>query len=247
MCTGGAYRPFWHDRHLNAASSFQIGVSRGHRIASSGMLPRVLQRWHSTSSHPYPPLRHCAIVGDGCAGPPYWIDHGFGVSAIGFSDRLLRGLARALGAYLRSTGQASVIDGDTLEIHRTRIRLWGVDAPESSQLCRGDDSLLYRCGAGAANDKRPVNCLPISLDRYGRTVATCSVAGADLGNWLVRNGLALDWPQYSKRRYDAAQRDAEQVGRGMWAGSYVEPWLYRVCIRASGIPSNCSDDANAHP
>ena len=37
-------------------------------------------------------------------------------------------------------GQASVIDGDTLEIHGTRIRLWGVDAPESNQLCRGDDS-----------------------------------------------------------------------------------------------------------
>ena len=32
-------------------------------------------------------------------------------------------------------GQASVIDGDTLEIHGTRIRLWGIDAPESSQLC----------------------------------------------------------------------------------------------------------------
>ena len=49
-------------------------------------------------------------------------------------------------------GQASVIDGDTLEIHGTRIRLWGIDAPESTQLCRGDDSLQYRCGAQAAND-----------------------------------------------------------------------------------------------
>jgi endonuclease YncB( thermonuclease family) len=151
------------------------------------------------------------------------------------------------------TGQASVIDGDTLEIHGTRIRLWGVDAPESSQFCRGEDSLQYRCGAKAANDldafiaRRPVNCLPISLDRYGRTVATCSVAGADLGNWLVRNGLALDWPQYSKRKHDAAQHEADRAGRGMWAGSYVEPWLYRVCIRASGSPSDCSDDANAHP
>ena len=42
-------------------------------------------------------------------------------------------------------GQASVIDGDTLEIHGTRIRLWGIDAPESTQLCRGEDSLQYRC------------------------------------------------------------------------------------------------------
>src|SRR5579862_9995359 len=76
-------------------------------------------------------------------------------------------------------GQASVIDGDTLEIHGTRIRLWGIDAPESSQLCRGEDSLQYRCGAQAANDldafiaRRPVNCSPLSLG----TVATCSVDG----------------------------------------------------------------------
>jgi endonuclease YncB( thermonuclease family) len=143
------------------------------------------------------------------------------------------------------TRRASIIDGDTLEIYGTRIRLWGIDAPESSQLSRGDDSLPYRCGAKAANDLdafiagRPVSCLPISLDRYGRTVATCAVGGADLGNWLVRSGLALDWPEYSKRKYDAAQRDAEQAGRGLWKGSNVEPWLYRVCIRANGMPAAC--------
>jgi endonuclease YncB( thermonuclease family) len=92
-----------------------------------------------------------------------------------------------------------------------------------------------------------VSCLPINLDRYGRTVATCSVGGADLGEWLVEKGLALDWPQYSKGRYDAVQRAAEQAGQGMWAGSYVEPWLYRVCIRARGTAAGCSDDASAHP
>jgi endonuclease YncB( thermonuclease family) len=150
-------------------------------------------------------------------------------------------------------GQASVIDGDTLEIHGTRIRLWGINAPESTQLCRGDDSLRYRCGAQAANDldafiaRRPVNCAPMSLDRYGRTVASCSAGGADLGERLVRSGLALDWPRFSKGRYDAAQRSAERAGRGIWKGSYVEPWLYRACIRANGSPPDCSDDANAHP
>jgi endonuclease YncB( thermonuclease family) len=150
-------------------------------------------------------------------------------------------------------GQASVVDGDTLEIHGRRIRFWGVDAPESSQLCRGEDSSQYRCGAQAANDldafiaRRPVNCSPVSVDPYGRAVATCSVGGTDLGEWLVRKGLALDWPQYSKGRYGGAQRDAERAGRGIWKGSYVEPWFYRACIRASGKPSDCSDDANAHP
>jgi endonuclease YncB( thermonuclease family) len=50
------------------------------------------------------------------------------------------------------SGQASVIDCDTLEIHGTRIRLWGIDAAESSQLCRDDESLQYQCGAKAANE-----------------------------------------------------------------------------------------------
>lgn len=55
------------------------------------------------------------------------------------------------------------------------------------------------CGAKAANDLdafiagRSVDCLPISLDRYGRTIATCLVRGADLGNGscaMSRRGLA---------------------------------------------------------
>ena len=152
-----------------------------------------------------------------------------------------------------NAGQASIIDGDTLEIHGTRIRLWGIDAPESSQLCRGDDSNQYRCGAKAANDldsflnKRPIDCVSVSLDQYRRTVAVCSIDGVDLAEWLVRNGLALDWPTYSKGKYDKAQRDADHAGRGMWAGSYVEPWLFRACIRQGGKPGDCSDDANSHP
>jgi endonuclease YncB( thermonuclease family) len=151
------------------------------------------------------------------------------------------------------SGQASIIDGDTLEIHGARIRLWGIDAPESNQLCRGEDSIQYRCGATAANNldsflnKRPVDCVPVSLDQYRRTVATCSVDGVDLADWLVRNGFAVDWPQYSKGKYDKAQRDADHAGRGIWAGSYVAPWLFRTCIRQGGKPGDCSDDANSHP
>src|ERR1700674_475642 len=49
-------------------------------------------------------------------------------------------------------GQASIIDGDTLEIRGTRIRLWGIDAPESDQLCRNENSEHYRCGQKAANE-----------------------------------------------------------------------------------------------
>ena len=73
-------------------------------------------------------------------------------------------LVTAAAASEPITGRAGVIDGDTLEIHGTRIRPWGVDAPESSQLCRDDDAKHFRCGARAANDLdafiggRPVTC-----------------------------------------------------------------------------------------
>lgn len=48
-------------------------------------------------------------------------------------------------------GKASVIDGDTIEIHGERIRLWGIDALESNQLCRDADSKHYQCGRLPAN------------------------------------------------------------------------------------------------
>jgi endonuclease YncB( thermonuclease family) len=162
-------------------------------------------------------------------------------------------LATTAAASEPITGRTSVIDGDTLEIHGTRIRLWGIDAPESSQLCRGEDSLQYRCGQRAANElaaligNRPVSCTPMNLDRYGRTVASCAVAGLDLADWLVRQGLALDWPRYSHGRYAVAQDEARHGERGMWAGSFVERWRFRDCIRLGGRPATCSDDANAHP
>ncbi|MCW5748287.1 MAG: hypothetical protein KIT36_19015 [Alphaproteobacteria bacterium] len=42
-------------------------------------------------------------------------------------------------------GQASVIDGDTIEIRGLRVRLWGIDAPESKQVCRRDGK-PWLCG-----------------------------------------------------------------------------------------------------
>ncbi len=148
-------------------------------------------------------------------------------------------------------GQASVIDGDTLEIQGQRIRLSGVDAPESDQLCRGDDSLQYRCGAKAANELarfiagRPVSCKGVDVDQYERVVGVCSVGGQDIGEWIVRSGLALDWPRYSKGKYAGAQKEAERAGRGVWAGSYVVPWDYRACRWGGGRPSRCSDEAGS--
>jgi endonuclease YncB( thermonuclease family) len=129
-----------------------------------------------------------------------------------------------------------------------RQRRSTIDAPESDQLCRNDESEPYRCGQKAANEldafiaRRPVQCVEVDRDQYKRAVAVCAVAGIDLAAWLVRNGLALDWPKYSKGDYAAAQDEAKRAKRGMWRGSLIEPWRYRACRRTGGSIAHCSDD-----
>jgi endonuclease YncB( thermonuclease family) len=119
--------------------------------------------------------------------------------------------ATHLAVYFRSF---SIYAGADRETHHPRIRLWCINASKSSRLCRGEGGLQYRCGARTANDldafiaRRLVSRLPISLDQYGRAVATCSVGDVDC---LVRNWLALDWAHYSKGRYDATADAAEAL------------------------------------
>jgi endonuclease YncB( thermonuclease family) len=148
-------------------------------------------------------------------------------------------------------GQVSIVDGDTLDIHGERIRLWGVDAPESTQQCRGRDGKPYRCGALAANTLdsfttgRTVRCTPVDGDRYGRIVASCAAGNIDLGQMLVSRGLAVDEPRYSHGRYAADQIAARRAGRGIWAGRFVEPSLYRACMHAvGGRMAACADGAS---
>lgn len=95
------------------------------------------------------------------------------------------------------TGRASVVDGDTIEIHEQRIRIFGIDAPESSQRCTDKARVEYRCGKVAADaldeflaQSRPLTCNVVDYDRNQRAVARCRRAdGADVAGWLVKNGL----------------------------------------------------------
>jgi endonuclease YncB( thermonuclease family) len=134
------------------------------------------------------------------------------------------------------TGIASVIDGDTLEIRGTRIRLHGIDAPESSQRCIRLFGQEWRCGQQAAlalSDwigRRSVSCEERDIDRYGRTIAVCSQDGVDLNSWMVREGWAVAYPQYS-RDYVGEEADARRAGRNIWSGSFVMPWDWRRGVR----------------
>lgn len=134
------------------------------------------------------------------------------------------------------TGQASVIDGDTIEIHGQRIRLHGIDAPESRQVCQRADGADYRCGQAAALaldewiGPSVVSCSQTGTDRWKRVIATCQVRGEDMGRWMVSEGHALAFVRYSKD-YVPDEAEARAAGRGIWQGRFVPPWEWRKGAR----------------
>jgi endonuclease YncB( thermonuclease family) len=129
-------------------------------------------------------------------------------------------------------GRASVIDGDTLEIHATRIRLFAIDAVESRQSCTTFTGQRWPCGrksALALADKigtRHVTCVPLDRDRYGRIVARCFVGDQDIAAWSVANGWALAWARYSAE-YLPLQDKARSLGLGIWSGTFEDPKAVR--------------------
>ena len=128
-------------------------------------------------------------------------------------------------------GVASVIDGDTLEIHDRRIRLDAIDAPESAQLCLRDGR-KEQCGQGAAFfladliRRRTVRCVPYDVHRYGRDIATCWLGEVNLNEKMVAAGRAVAYRKYSKR-YVAAENAASAARLGLWATVFEMPWDYR--------------------
>lgn len=129
------------------------------------------------------------------------------------------------------TGIVSVIDGDTIDMHGTRIRLHGIDAPENRQECERNRK-VWRCGQEAAwaLDQlvrgKSVACEPRDKDRYGRTIAVCRVGRQDIGAWMVEQGWALAFTRYSDD-YVGQETAAKRTKRGMWAGEFVAPWEWR--------------------
>ena len=132
------------------------------------------------------------------------------------------------------TGTVRVVDGDTLIMADHKIRLIGVDAPESHQECLDEKHQWYMCGRVAAQALvhriagKPVTCeINSQPDRYGRLLGTCWFTdGVQVQSWLVYHGWAVAYRRYSLR-YLGEEDLARTQRHGIWRGRFVMPWNWR--------------------
>lgn len=123
----------------------------------------------------------------------------------------------------------SVADGDTIKLHGTTYRLWGIDAPELKQDCPDG----WPAGRLAATHLqsliagRNVICEHRDTDRYGRAVAVCRAGGEDLGAIMVRDGYAWAFVRYSREYVDKEER-AKADRAGVHGHGCVSAWAWRA-------------------
>jgi endonuclease YncB( thermonuclease family) len=138
-----------------------------------------------------------------------------------------------------------VTDGDTITLldvdnRQHKIRLDGIDAPESGQpFGRASKQHLAEL---LANREAVAECSKI--DRYQREVCRVLVGGADAGLEQVRAGLAWFFRRYAKelppdrrQRYADMEAQAQAERRGLWADAApVAPWDWRATHKGGGTP-----------
>jgi endonuclease YncB( thermonuclease family) len=129
-------------------------------------------------------------------------------------------------------GKAWVIDGDTINISDTHIRLEGIDAPESDQTCTGAKGKTWPCGRAAASELRAhirgqeLTCQRRAFDKYQRVLAVCTLPdGSDINAWMVQQGWALAYG--FANTYEFEEAEAKAAKRGIWAGGFVSPSQWR--------------------
>jgi endonuclease YncB( thermonuclease family) len=147
------------------------------------------------------------------------------------------------------SGVPRVVDGDTLAIGAMKVRLEGIDAPETDQICLAATGVHWTCGIEARDrlkahiEDQAVVCLSNSTDVYQRSLATCSLKGDNLNAWMVQEGWALAYLKYSSV-YQQVEEDARVHQRGLWQGAFIAPWDWRhknnktIILGALQVPIN---------
>ena len=156
-------------------------------------------------------------------------------------------------------GVTHVIDGDTLDIGDTRVRLGGIDAPERSERCTLPSGADWACGRWAWHETerllqgRELACTDLGTRSHDRVVARCTLDGRDVADLLIRRGVARVCDRFAAEQgvletYRRAEAVAGAQQAGIFGGPLNPPAGF--CRRAAPATvqapdSNCAIKGNA--
>ena len=129
------------------------------------------------------------------------------------------------------TGNAIIIDGDTIHINNDKIRLHGIDAPEINQTCIYNQK-EWDCGKKSyeflknLTFKKTVSCNIMNKDKYKRYIGICYVNKKNINSYIVEKGWAIAYRYYSKD-YIEKEFIAKKNKSGIWKGEFEAPYLFR--------------------
>ena len=131
----------------------------------------------------------------------------------------------------KNSKEVIVVDGDSLEIGKKRIRLMGIDAPEYDQFCKNEKGRLYPCGKQSAQylqdliKNKEIKCHIHKKDKYDRELCTCYADGQDINAEMIKSGQAI---VYLESNYQSEQATAQKEKKGIWRGIFIHPRLFRL-------------------
>ncbi len=134
------------------------------------------------------------------------------------------------------TGRVTgVLDGDSIVMldqsgRKYTIRLFGIDTPERGQAYADTArNLMRKMVLGES-----VGVVKIEIDRFNRTVGTVYLDDTNINLAMVAGGHAWWYRRYAPhdRLLEAAQQEAREADRGLWAlPDPVPPWEWRRARR----------------
>ncbi|EAI8624426.1 thermonuclease family protein [Campylobacter lari] len=134
------------------------------------------------------------------------------------------------GSYINAK-VSRVVDGDTIEAkfedEKLKIRLFGIDAPESDQAYGKMATQFLK--AIVLNKEVVLNVK--DEDKYGRILAIVYLNDKDINQVMVKNGFAWAYEHYSDL-YINEQNYAKINKKGLWESENpIEPYKWRKQIR----------------
>ena len=172
----------------------------------------------------------------------------------GFTTFVLTSLSLAREPIRTVTGTVTkVSDGDTIQVTtpeqtKLRVRLYGMDAPETPKINQrtgrvnkpgqpyGEES--WKALEGKIMGKQ-VRLDIIDIDRYKRMVGVIWISNRNINLEMVKEGYAEAYIEYLKESYRAqfirAEKEARSARRGIWSlPGYERPSDFRKRLKIRG-------------